>query len=451
MDQNIVSNPIFFILGSTGTGKSSFAVELAKFLKDTNLYENVVIINCDVMQFYQDLPIATNKISSDEMKNIPHAFLGFLDCHDFYLFDPVEAFFNSESTHSLIPQSSTNSRFDIRCYVDKVTEFINRYFAVYSNSAIIICGGTCYYAQSILFNNTLVSEDDDKVSTSHSNDDGAEGELWDVLNRIDPQIASRYHPNDKRRLRRLIAIHRKTKKLPSEIYSSKNVELRFPKERTFVLCLWLPRDQLYESLNARVDAMISKGLLSEVMEFQKRNEGNNRQTSIMETIGLKEFRDLFIHGDVLNEEFQGLVQSGIDQVKSNTRRYARQQERWLLNRFQTLLVYLKDDFISHHFMKIDSSQIKHSEDIVALVHALFAGKAEKLFFSDCLHNITIEPKRPVSQEVCNICNTVVYGRGQMELHILSKHHRSAVKRRNIEIKFKEMFGKDLPPPKRRKI
>ncbi|CCW67406.1 unnamed protein product [Phytomonas sp. Hart1] len=402
------------------------------------------------MQFYKDLPILTNKTLSDDMKKIPHAFLGFLDSHDSYLFDPVRKNFNSQTIDSMIVQNVTNTRFDVRSYVDKVTEFINKYFEVHNNSAIIICGGTCYYAQSILFDNTLVSEDNNETSSTPSDEDNAGDELWDELNKIDPQIASRYHPNDKRRLRRLIEIYKKNKKLPSDIYSSKNVKLRFPREKTFVLCLWLPREQLYKSLNSRVDLMVNKGLLSEVEEFQKRNEGSNLQTSINEAIGLKEFKGLFTYKDIPSEEFQALLQSGIKQVKSNTRRYARQQERWLFNRIQTLLYHLKDSFISHHFMRIDSSHLKELANISKLVHAFFSIKTEKLDYVDFLHNIAIEPKMPVSQEVCNVCNTIIYGRGQMELHILSKHHRTTVKRRINEIKFRETYGRDLPPPKRKK-
>jgi tRNA dimethylallyltransferase len=77
----MTKSDLVVILGTTGTGKSRLAIELASALIPTKTSE---IINGDSMQVYKGLDILTNKITSNETNGIPHHLMSFLDLDQDY-------------------------------------------------------------------------------------------------------------------------------------------------------------------------------------------------------------------------------------------------------------------------------------------------------------------------------------------------------------------------------
>lgn len=447
-----IKNPIFFVIGATGTGKSQVAVLFAQELKANHGYEDVVIVNCDVYQCFNALPISTNKPSVEEFGNVPHAFLGILESNGALsnaAFCPTP---EATAAHAAASQALKNAgSFNVHAYEEMVTSFISAYFAHHDNAALIVCGGTCYYIQALLFSNSLVR--DNNISSSDGEGEGSEvdEQLWERLNAIDADIASRYHPNDTRRIKRMIEIHRNTGQKPSEIFAQRRAELRFDSRSVFIVWTRMERVTLRLSLDRRVDDMVRRGMLEEIWGFWSSFNGVLPLTSLSEAIGCKEFVSFFARhnsANITGEERK----SAIEQVKSNTRRYARQQERWINNRLIRLLQLtpLKESWT--HFVEFRTDQ---RSDVLSLVRATL-----QVFFatdSMCSTGELVFPlqeaapvQNPVCQEKCGVCGVLVYGRGQMEAHLKSKRHRGALRRLALEQEQRELYGRELPPSRKKR-
>lgn len=432
---------VFFVIGSTGSRKTLAAVELAKKLQDNYKRKNVVVVNCDVSQLYEDLPIATNKGSEEEFCGIPHYFLGFLSSDGTKKYNPDKPFPHHET---LLARDSSAQKYNITNFQRDVVSFIENHFRQNDNTAVIVCGGTCYYSQAILFDNTLTGDDSaDKLGTEGIDDNS---ELWNRLHSVDPDIALRYHPHDTRRIQRLLQIYDNEGELPSKLFSSKCVSLRFP--HSYVLWTYIDRTELKMLLSKRVDLMLEKGLLSEVREFHQKYGDSNSGGSITESIGYKEFLPFLKQ---IETQDDNLLSRSIESIKSNTWRYARQQLQFIKNRFIPLFrlignnepwrfvrydVTSHNDVTRHLEVYLDNILHKKKDDISSSV------------FSFPLSEEAPE-KEEVKQTKCMLCDLILCGRGQMETHIQSKRHRGALKRQRLEREQFEKYGRVLPPKKRR--
>lgn len=430
---------VFFVIGSTGSRKTVVAVELAKKLQTSYQRKNVVVVNCDVSQLYEDLPIATNKGSAEEFSGIPHFFLGFLSSDGKKKYDPQMPYPHCEEP--LVCVSSTQ-KYNITSFQHDVALFIENHFKQNDNTAVIVCGGTCYYSQAILFSNTLMN--DDCVGTVHSEEIEDRVELWNRLHRVDPDVASRYHPHDTRRIQRLLQIYDQEGELPSKLFSSKSVNLRFP--HSYVIWTYIEREELKVMLSKRVDVMLEKGLLSEVNQFHQKCLHTNNEGSILESIGYKEFLPYLKQTAAKDDTY---LKNAIELVKSNTWRYARQQLQFIKNRFIPLirLTGINDPWRFVRYNASCSENItRHLE--VYLENVLQKKNASCSVFSFPLCEEAAD-KGEVTQTKCTICDMIVCGRGQMEVHMESKRHRGALKRMRLEKEQLEKYGRVLPPKKRK--
>ena len=120
-----IKNPIFFVIGATGTGKSQVAVLFAQELKANHGYEHVVIVNCDVYQCFNALPISTNKPSVEEFGNVPHAFLGILESNGALSNAASCSTPEATAAHAAASQALKNAgSFNVHAYEEMVTSFI---------------------------------------------------------------------------------------------------------------------------------------------------------------------------------------------------------------------------------------------------------------------------------------------------------------------------------------
>lgn len=285
--------PLIAIVGTTGVGKSNFSIELARAISGE-------IINGDSMQVYRGLDNITNKHPMEERKGVPHHLLGHVDWKEEY------------SVH----------RFE-----DEVLRKIDEIRA--RGKVPILVGGTHYYIQSVLFNENIVREAERDTEGSLTPEqqtllDSDSESVLHKLRELDPAVAEKFHPNDTRRIRRMLEICFASGKKPSEVFASqredgKRQETRFP---TLVFWMYSDKEVLYKRLDDRVDQMVQGGLFEEVKDMYKEYvKGVDLERGVWQVIGFKQFLG-YLEGSTGPEE-------GIETMKAATRRYSKQQISWV--------------------------------------------------------------------------------------------------------------------------
>lgn len=225
--------------------------------------------------------------------------------------------------------------------------FIHRY-SQEANAAIdeihakgktpIIIGGTHYYLQSLLFKNKTVGEKEDPKALRKLTEeekallDGPVEAIFTRLCEVDPIISEKFHPQDKRKLRRALEIYLTSGEKPSELYHEQKLdELEDSSLKYNTLLFWLYCDPeiLKQRLDARVDVMMQTGALDEIKEmdvyYQSQEPKPDCTRGIWQVIGFKEFLPWLEGGrsdDLLFEQ-------GVDRMKIRTRQYAKYQVKWI--------------------------------------------------------------------------------------------------------------------------
>jgi tRNA dimethylallyltransferase len=185
----------------------------------------------------------------------------------------------------------------------------------------MIVGGTGLYIQSVLYDYQFTENPSDPEFRSKLEKDLKEkGELalHQILEEIDPETASKIHPNNSRRVIRALEIYHCTNKIMSEYISSQEQELLYD---VALIGLTMDREVLYDRINYRVDLMVNQGLIEEVKQLY--NLGI-RNTQAIQAIGYKEIYDYF-DGKITYTD-------AITLLKQNSRRYAKRQLTWFRNK-----------------------------------------------------------------------------------------------------------------------
>lgn len=333
---------LFVIIGTTGVGKTKLSIHLSKHLSGE-------VINADSMQVYQGLDIITNKATMEEREGIPHHLLGAIDPKIQNRYSVVEFVRDAEL---VIQQLSSN-----------VSDTAPH------GKIPIICGGTHYYIQALLFPTGnlagSLSENSDTFipSPELSNvkkqfaiqppcdlDSLNASASHALLTEIDPIMALKWHPADIRRVKRSLEVYYTTGRKFSDILQEQYESLQEKtaglqsKYRVCFFWLWAEQSVLNERLDARVDTMIELGLFDELKQMRElQNSGIfNRWASeeesvytkgILQAIGYKEFAPyldaLESKEPVSEKEVAKLRAQCLEQMKASTHRYGRKQVAWI--------------------------------------------------------------------------------------------------------------------------
>lgn len=274
---------LLIIGGPTAVGKSDIAVKLAKKL-------NGEIISADSMQIYKYMDIGSAKITNEEMENIPHYLIDFLN--------PKEEFSVSE-------------------FKELCLKHIND---IYSRGKLpIIVGGTGLYVNSIICNLTFTESQKDDDYRKHlfelANEKGNE-HIHSLLKEVDPKAAEDIHFNNTKRVIRALEVYHLTGK-PFSSYNLGNEIYTCPYDLHYYV-LNMDRAKLYKRINLRVDLMIKNGLIEEVKKLQSMGLTSDIQS--MKGIGYKEVLDY------LDDKVS--LESTIDSIKQGSRNYAKRQITW---------------------------------------------------------------------------------------------------------------------------
>lgn len=262
---------IICIVGPTGVGKTKLSIELAKRF-------NGEVINADSTQVYKNLDIATAKVTEEEKENIPH-----------HLFDIK----NITEDYTVFDYQK-----DARNCIENILK---------RKKTPIIVGGTGLYVKALLYDYKFKEGNNKGDYSSLTNE-----QLYKKVLEINPN--TNIHINNRKRLERYLDYYNNTGEV---IETNKTDKLLYD---SLFIGLKADRETLYERINKRVDIMVENGLLEESKQIY---ESNIRTKAITTPIGYKELFPYFEGGKTLEE--------CLNQIKQNSRRYAKRQYTWFNN------------------------------------------------------------------------------------------------------------------------
>lgn len=267
---------VLVICGATATGKTALAAECAKLLGSA-------VISADSQLVYKGLDIGTAKPTKEETLGVPH-----------YMIDVA----------------GPKDEYSVSDYRDAALPILNELIS--QGKVPVICGGTGFYINSLLFDYSYGGVPANKEVRSKYESLAAErGKeyVYDILKEKDGASAAKLHPNDLKRVIRALEI------VESGIKKSDIDDGSLPRFSYLAVAADFQREQLYARINVRVDKMFEAGLVDEVQGLLAR--GIDENCRCMQAIGYKE---------VLEGFKNGYSQSTMrDIIKQNTRRYAKRQ------------------------------------------------------------------------------------------------------------------------------
>ena len=288
-----MKQPLLVLTGPTAVGKTKLSIALARAVGGE-------IISADSMQVYRHMDIGSAKIKKEEMQGIPHHLIDVLD--------PTEDF------HIVLFQKMAKE-----AMAD-----------IYSRGHIpILTGGTGFYIQAVTRDIDFTEAEQEngyrKKLEAIALSQGAEA-LHRMLRDIDPKSAEEIHPNNVKRVIRALEFYHQNG-VPISSHNEAQKQQTSPYNLAYFV-LNAPRPLLYERIEARVDEMLSEGLVEEVRKLQ--SMGCCQGMVSMQGLGYKEILS-YLEGKCSLEE-------AVRILKRDTRHFAKRQLTW----FRSCLLYTSD-------------------------------------------------------------------------------------------------------------
>ena len=277
-----LKSKIILIAGPTASGKSNFAIKLAKKI-------NGEIINADSMQIYKELQILTARPKKKDQKNIKHHLYGL---------------------QSVKKKFSTGTW--LKLTIKKIKEIQKK------NKKPILVGGTGLYFKSLIEGLVKIPNVPLKIRNQIRLLQKKIGQknFYRKLLKLDPLIKNRINQNDVQRTIRAYEIKKYTKISITSWF--KNTKIIFNKDSFIKIYIDFPRPELIQRINKRTQRMLDQGAINEVRRFSKlKIKKDNSTTKI---IGIKEILKL-LQGESSLSEVK-------EQISIKTRQYAKKQSTW---------------------------------------------------------------------------------------------------------------------------
>ena len=270
---------LIVIAGPTASGKTAFAIDLAKRL-------GTVILSADSRQFYKEMRIGTAAPTPEELLQVKHYFI-----------------------HNI----SVEEKYDVADYERDAIQLLGELFKTHEN--VILAGGSGLYIDAVCNGIDEMPDVQPEVREKVENllKTGGIDALSNEVQRLDPEYFAIVDKRNPRRLQRALEVCYQTGKTFSSFRSGNAVR------RDFAICkyalLW-ERQQLIERIDKRVDLMMEQGLLEEAKRLYPK-----RHLNALNTVGYKE---LFAYFDG-----KCSLAEAVEQIKIHTHQYAKRQMTWL--------------------------------------------------------------------------------------------------------------------------
>jgi len=302
---------IILISGPTASGKSNFAIKIAKKIDGE-------IINADSMQVYTQLKILTARPNKAEQKKIKHHMYGFVELNEKF----------------------STGRW-LNTAIKKIKEIKKR------KKIPILVGGTGLYFQSLIDGLVKIPEIPIKFRNKIRSIQKKEGQkkFYKKLLKIDPEVKDRFDPNDAQRTIRAFEIKSFTKVSMYEWLSKTKSE--FKDEEFLKLYIDFKREDLIKRISLRSIKMIKEGAIKEVKKFIKLKI--KKDLSVNRVIGI----------DELTQCLDKKIDLGQAQelISIKTRQYAKRQATWARSRMASW-EKINPVRITDYIKKIKKSSLK---------------------------------------------------------------------------------------------
>ncbi|HYK21285.1 MAG TPA: tRNA (adenosine(37)-N6)-dimethylallyltransferase MiaA [Pyrinomonadaceae bacterium] len=271
------------IVGPTASGKSALGIEVALEL-------NGEIINCDSVQVYKEIQIATAKVPLDERKGVPHHLLDFV---------------SPDVNYTAVEWAREAAK--------KIEEIEAR------GRVPLLVGGTGFYLRALRepFFISPPTDESLRLRLNRIRERHGAEHLHRVLKRLDPKAAGALYPRDWPRVQRAIEVYLQTRESIMDQKPARP-EPHESARRLRILALNPPRAELYKRINERTEAHFRAGLVEEVSRLLDRG-----LSPASNALGAHGYRRVV-------EYLQGRrdLESAIEQTKLDVRHYAKRQLTW---------------------------------------------------------------------------------------------------------------------------
>jgi tRNA dimethylallyltransferase len=281
-DQLLHYRPLIVLLGPTAVGKSRIATQVAKHL-DTD------VLTADSRQVYRGMDIGTDKPTAEERQGVPHRLI------------------------DLVVPSET---FNTGWYRRVAMEEIDRLYK--AGRLPFVVGGTGLYIRNLVWGLCPAPQADPYVRADLKKlrDDRGRDGFYAELMRVDPETATRLHPNDESKVMRALEVYR----LSGRPLSTLHAEHAFHETPFSALLIGLERkkETLYRRIEERIDWQLDHGMVEETRLLL--DQGYGRELGSMKGLGYRQ-----VGAFLANEcDYTEMVR----RFKRDTRRFAKRQLTW---------------------------------------------------------------------------------------------------------------------------
>lgn len=291
---------LIVLVGPTAIGKTALSIILAQ-------YFNCEIVSCDSRQFFKEMQIGTAVPTTTELAAVQHHFIQNKSIFDQYTVGDFE----KEAIHTL----------------DELYQ---------NNDFAILVGGSGLYVDAVIkgFDEFPEIETSVRSAVTFNYEQLGIGYLQTELQKLDPNYFEVVAKENPQRMMRALEVCIGTGKPYSTFLNQKKNSRNFT---PIFIGLEAERSVIYDRINQRVDCMIEEGLLEEVEKLV-----SFKNLNALQTVGYKElFR--YVEGEIS-------LEFAIDEIKKNTRRFAKRQLTWFKKNENTIWFdYLTDrqEIIQH--------------------------------------------------------------------------------------------------------